>query len=112
VVHPEVAIRYTMLSKAFAMDAETKHRIATGGHEIDSFLEFDQYPPQAEVRPGKAGELPAGIALATLEHPDLDAVSAPWLTAPKPRGGLIYGDRRCGVVRGPDGTLLELLSTT
>ncbi len=110
--HPPVAIRYTMLSKAFEMDAETRHTIATGGHGIDSFLEFDQYPPQAEARPGRPGDLPAGIAMVTLEHPDLDGISAPWLSPPKVRHGLIYGGRRHGVAQGPDGTLLELVSST
>jgi hypothetical protein len=112
VAHPEIAMRYTMLSKAFGLDADTRHRIATGGHEIDSFLEFDQYPPQAEARPCDAGALPPGVALATLEHPDLDAISALWLSPPAARGGAIYGDRRHGVLSGPDGTLLELVSST
>jgi len=112
VVHPEVAIRYTMLSKAFGLEAETKHRIATGGHETDSFLEFDQYPAEAGARAGRRGDLPAGIALVTLEHPHLDTVRADWLSPPKVRGGLIYGGRRHGVLQGPDGTLIELVGST
>jgi catechol 2,3-dioxygenase-like lactoylglutathione lyase family enzyme len=109
-VHPEVAIRYTMLSKAFDLPPDTKHRIATGGHERDVFLEFDQYPPEAVVRPCEVGDLPPGIALVTLAHPDLDAVSAGWLSPPQDRDGVIYGGGRQGVARDPDGTLIELVS--
>ena len=43
-VGSEIALRYTMISKAFGLDMETKHVIATAGHDIDTFLEFDQYP--------------------------------------------------------------------
>jgi catechol 2,3-dioxygenase-like lactoylglutathione lyase family enzyme len=108
--HPEIAIRYTMLSKAFDLPAETRHRIATSGHEIDTFLEFDQYPAGATERPTLAGALPPGIAIVTLTHPDLNAVSARWLSAPSPRAGAIYGGLRQAVTRTPDGALVELLS--
>jgi hypothetical protein len=109
-VQPEVAIRYTMLSKAFDLDPESKHRIATAGHDVDAFLEFDQYPDEAQPRSLETCGLPAGIALVTLEHPDLDAVSAPWLSPPIAREGLLYQGRRQAVTRTPDGALLELVS--
>jgi hypothetical protein len=110
VSHPEVAIRYTMISKAFDMDPETKHRIATGGHDMDTCLEFDQYPDAATARSREAGALPPGVALVTLAHPDLDAVTAPWIIDPRSTDGVIYGGRRHGVVSAPDGTLVELVS--
>ncbi len=108
-VGPEIALRYTMISKAFGLDPETKHVIATAGHDIDTFLEFDQYPDEATARPHEPGALPPGIAMVTLDHPHLDGVSAPWLSAPTPRAGALYGERRQGVLRGPDGTLVELV---
>jgi catechol 2,3-dioxygenase-like lactoylglutathione lyase family enzyme len=107
--HPEVAIRYTMLSKAFDLPAETKHRIATSGHGIDTFLEFDQYPDGSTERPRAPGELDPGVAIVTLIHPDLAAVSATWLSAPATRKGAIYAGARQGVARTPDGALVELL---
>jgi hypothetical protein len=110
-VHPEAAIRYTMLSKAFDLPPETKHRIMTAGHELDVFLEFDQYPSGATHRPREPGELPPGIAMVTLEHPAIDAVSAGWLTPLERRAGLIYGDRWQGVSCAPDGTMVELVSS-
>jgi catechol 2,3-dioxygenase-like lactoylglutathione lyase family enzyme len=108
-VQDEVAIRYTMISKAFELAPETKHRIATAGHEIDTFLEFDQYPEGATARPCAADQLAPGVAVATLLHPDLDAVTAPFLTPPRPRAGAIYGGQRCAVVRTPEGALVELI---
>ena len=54
-LHPEVSLRYTMLSKAFDLPEETRHVIATSGHEIDTFLEFDQYPASATPRPQRPG---------------------------------------------------------
>jgi catechol 2,3-dioxygenase-like lactoylglutathione lyase family enzyme len=109
VVGPPIVLRYTMISKAFGLDPETKHVIATAGHDIDTFLEFDQYPEEATVRPCEPGALPPGIAMVTLEHPDLDSISAPWLSAPAPRAGAVYGGRLQGVLSGPDGTLVELI---
>jgi hypothetical protein len=105
----EVSLRYTMLSKAFDLPADTKHAIATGGHGIDTFLEFDQYPAAAVVRAHAPDELPPGIAMVTLEHPDLTAVGADWLSRPQARDGAVYGGRRQGVVRCPDGALIELV---
>jgi hypothetical protein len=110
VARPTIALRYTMLSKAFDLPIEEKHHIATGGHEQDTFLEFDQYPPAATPRPRRDGDLPPGVALVTLEHPDLDGLRIAWLSAPKARRGLIYGGRRTGLVRGPDGALIELIA--
>jgi hypothetical protein len=101
-----------MLSKAFDLPPETKHRIVTGGHERDVFLEFDQYPIEAAHRTRAAGDLPPGIAMVTLEHPDLDAVSAEWVSPPRRREGLVYGDRWQAVTRAPDGTLVELVSSS
>jgi len=109
-VGPQISLRYTMISKAFGLDPETKHLIATAGHDIDIFLEFDQYPDEATDRPREPGALPPGIALVTLEHPDLESVSAPWLSAPAPRAGAVYGGHLQGVLSGPNGTLIELVS--
>lgn len=100
---------YTMLSQAFDLPPDRLHTIATLTHERDVFLEIDQYPTQATARPSEAGALVPGIALGSLLHTNLDAVPAPWLTPPIPRDGVLYGGRRAGVVRGPDGVLLELI---
>jgi catechol 2,3-dioxygenase-like lactoylglutathione lyase family enzyme len=110
VAHGEVSLRYTMLSKAFDLPADTRHRIATGGHGIDTFLEFDQYPAAATARPGAPDQLPPGVAMVTLDHPGLESLSVDWLSPPQVRPGALYGGRRQGVVRCPDGALIELVA--
>jgi hypothetical protein len=100
---------YTMLSQAFDLPEDKLHTIATLTHERDVFLEIDQYPAQATARPCEAGALAPGIALGSLLRADLDTVPGPWLSPPAPREGVLYGGRRTGVVRGPDGVLLELI---
>jgi hypothetical protein len=53
--------------------------------------------------------LPPGISVVTLSHFDLDAVAGPWLTPPTRRDGAIYEGRRAGVLRAPEGALIELV---
>ena len=82
-----IDLAYTMLSKAFGLEPNHIHRITTLTHGRDVFLETDQYPPAATPRPQAPGELPPGVAMATLHHPDFDALEGPWITRPVPREG-------------------------
>jgi hypothetical protein len=104
-----VSIPYRMLNRAFGLPATERHRLCTARMNGEIFLELDQYPPQATPRPGLPGELPPGLAVVTLTLPALDAVPGPWLSPPQPRGGALYGGRRAGTLRGPEGWLLELV---
>lgn len=108
---PPMELVYTMIADAFGLPRDQLHTIATLAHGRDLFLEIDQYPPQATSRPSHPGELPPGVALGTLLHPDLDSTPGPWLSPPVSRPGPLYGGRRSGVVQGPDGVLLELIET-
>ncbi len=103
-------IEYTMLADAFGTSRTELHTIATAVHDRDVFLEIDQYPDAATPRPGAADKLPAGVALGSFLHPDLDAVTAEWIAPPAPRDGPIYGGRRAGAVRAPDDTIVELIA--
>lgn len=105
----EMDIVYTMLANAFGTPMDELHTIATVIHGRDVFLEFDQYPPAATPRPTRAGELPPGVALCTLKHPDFDSVSGDWIVPPTRRDGPIYGGGRVGTLRAPDGTLIEIV---
>lgn len=103
-------IGYSVLSAAFSLPDSQRHLIATGVHQRDCFLEFDQYPPQATARAGVAGDLMPGIALVSLAHAHLDGIPGEaWVTAPGAAPGLLYGGRRAGTLRGPDGTLVEVI---
>jgi catechol 2,3-dioxygenase-like lactoylglutathione lyase family enzyme len=105
----ELEIIYTVLSDALGMPRDHRHRLATGVDGRDCFLELDQYPPVAGPLPSAPGDLPPGIALATLYHRDLQQVGAPWITPPRPQAGVLYGGERAGTVRAPDGTLVEVV---
>lgn len=104
-----VAIRYTMISKAFNQPIETQHELIVGRHSGDIFLEFDQYPEGATPRPGAPDALAPGVSICTLSHPVFDAIEAPWLQPPLVREGAIYGGRRVGMLRTPEGALIEVV---
>ncbi len=103
-------IVYTMLAQSFGTPPDDRYTIATLTHGRDVFLELDQYPSQASARPGHSGDLPPGIALATLIHPEFDALPGPWIDPPRVLRGAIYGGRRAGTMRAPDGTLIEVIA--
>ena len=108
-----VSIRYTMIERAFGLTPEDKTAIATAGWlGGETFLEFDQYPPQATVRPGHAGALPPGVAVVTMLHPDIARIEGHWLSPPVPREGPVYGGRLTGVLKTPDGALLEVIDAS
>ena len=105
-----VAIRYTMIERAFGLTPEDKTTIATaqwpGG---ETFLEFDQYPSAATARPCHAGALPPGVAIVSMLHPDPARLDGHWLSPPVSRYGPVYGGRASGVLKTPDGALLEII---
>ena len=108
-------IVYTMLANAFGLPHEELHAISTMVHGKDVFLELDQMPPQATVRPRYDGELPQGVAVGTFLHPDFDALDAKcrdiWITPPTIHDSAVYGGRRAATVRALDGTLVEMVET-
>ncbi len=101
-------IVYTMINAAFALPTDTKHTLATLVHGRDCFLELDQYPDAATPRPTEPGALPPGIAITTFRHPDFDALSG-WIKPPVIHQGAVYGGKRAGTLRAPDGTLVEVV---
>jgi catechol 2,3-dioxygenase-like lactoylglutathione lyase family enzyme len=109
----EITMVYTMLAHAFGVPISRKFTIATLTHGRDVFFEFDQLPPAAGPRPGWKGRLPQGVAVSTIALPDFAeraAKAADWLiTPPAPRHGVIYEGRRAATLRGPDGTLFEIV---
>lgn len=107
----KMRIVYTMLAKSFGLPMSDLHEIATLVHGRDVFLELDQYPAAATPRATANGELPPGISLATLSHPEFGELPGPWITPPAHRTGRIYEGRLAGTLRAPDGTLLEMVES-
>ena len=105
----EMEIPYTMIAKAYGTPLDELHRICTLIHDKDVFLELDQYQENAVQRPRHDGMLVPGCAIGTLFHPDFDTLPGPWLTQPTVRDGEIYKGKRVGVLKDPDGTLIEMV---
>lgn len=103
-------IPYRMLNQAFGLPMDHRHRLTTAERSGDICLEFDQYPAAAVPRPQVPGLLPPGMAICSLTHPDLSAIPGPWLTPPAPRDGAVYGGRLVGVLRSPEGALIEVMA--
>lgn len=108
-VAPPVAIRYSMLAKAFDLPIEQLHEITTARSGRHIFLEFDAYPAAATARPSHDGALPPGLAICTVRHPDIDRIAGEWLCPPVARSGPLYDGRRVGTLRTPEGALLEVI---
>ncbi len=104
-----VAIRYSMIEKAFGLPetAKTELTTARGGGQV--FLELDQYPDAATERPRHEGALPPGVAITTMLYPDFARLEGHWASAPVVREGAVYGGKRSGVLLTPEGALLEVV---
>jgi hypothetical protein len=86
------------------------HEIVTAKWEGDVFLEFDQYPAGTIDRPAHPGALPPGVSICTIIHPAFDTLTIDWFAAPVVRDGPLYAGRRVGVVKTPEGALLEIVA--
>lgn len=104
-----VAIRYSMISLAFNLSEESRHELVTAKHKGQVFLEADQYPEGSVVRPTAAGELPPGVAIVSMAHPNIASLEGHWFTPPARREGPLYGGSLVGVLKTPEGALLEVI---
>lgn len=104
-----VAIRYSMISLAFSLPEESRHELVTIKWKGQVFLEADQYPEGATERPTHPGALPPGVSIVSMVHPDIARLEGHWASAPVVRHGPLYGGARVGVLRTPEGALLEVI---
>ncbi len=102
-------LEYTMINKAFWLEAGTQSSITMVQKRRLPIIEVDDYPSAATARPCAAGCLPPGNALVTLAVDSLDAVKADFIAPPAVRGGTIYAGKRSATVVGMAGELLELV---
>lgn len=108
-VSDPVAIRYSMISLAFGLPSEDKHALVTAKWDGQTFLEADQYPEGAIERPCQPGMLPPGVSIVSMVHPDFSRLEGKWVAEPVVRHGPLYGGARVGVLRTPEGALLEVI---
>lgn len=102
-------IEYHMLADAYGTPRTELHTISTAVHGRDVFLELDQYPPEAGPRPMREGWMAPGASVGTFLHPDFDSIKGDWVSPPTVREGAPYSGKRSGVLRGPDGLLVEVV---
>lgn len=107
-------IVYTMLANAFGTPLDGLHAISTMVHDRDVFLELDQYPPAANLRPAYDDELPQGIAVGTFWHPNFDEIvernKDALITPASVKPSAIYAGKPSATLRAPDGTLVEIVA--
>jgi hypothetical protein len=108
-VAPLIQIPYRTLSRALGMTPDTLHTITTASRDGRLFLELDPNPPGSVARTPAPGDLVPGVALVTLRHDRLDAIAGEWLTPPVARDGAIYEGHRVGMLRTPEGALVEVV---
>ncbi|MBC2669842.1 VOC family protein [Novosphingobium piscinae] len=104
-----VAINYSMISLAFGLPEGEKVALTTVRGADQVFIELDQYPAAATARPAHPGALPPGVAITTMLYPDFARLDPHWASPPVVREGPLYGGRRTGVLRTPEGALLEVI---
>ncbi|MFT3964277.1 MAG: VOC family protein [Sphingobium sp.] len=104
-----VAIRYTMIALAFDLPLEDRHELVTGMWKGQIFLEADQYPAGATERPCNPGALPPGVSIVSIMHPNFAKLEGHWIAPPMERDGSVYAGRRVGMLRTPEGALLEVI---
>ncbi|MET0364149.1 MAG: VOC family protein [Sphingobium sp.] len=104
-----VAIRYSMISLAFGLPEEDKHALVTAKWKGQVFLEADQYPEGTTERPCHPGALPPGVSIVSMVHPDFARFDGQWASEPVVRDGPLYGGARVGVLKTPEGALLEVI---
>ncbi|MCU0881891.1 MAG: hypothetical protein MUF14_04395 [Hyphomonadaceae bacterium] len=110
----EVTLAVPTLSDAFGLPSDSQWTLTTVVHERDVFLELDQMIPQARPRPALPGALPPGVAVCSMTLPDFHErleTLRPWMIAPPAvHPGPVYGGRLSATLRGPDGTLFEVVA--
>lgn len=103
------SIPYSVINNSFGLAADTITDMTMTQTGRIPASEIDQYPAAATPRDTAPGELPPGNAMVTFITASLDAVKAPFVTAPARREGALYAGRRTAVVRGAAGELIELI---
>jgi hypothetical protein len=99
-----------VLAAAHGMDTETStFRIGSAVLEQPYRIEIDEYPDSAIARPAQRDGLPPGMAMVTFESDDIDELPSDAVLDVRTLAGPPYDRRRCALLRGPDGELLEII---
>lgn len=102
-------IRLSLVNRALELPPETRHAMAAVTLADRTMIELDELSAGPERCVIPAGGLPAGLAVASFECPDLDAVRLPFLAPPSRSVLEPYRGRRSATIRGTAGELIELI---
>lgn len=104
-------LRYSLINRAFGLDAQTKHRLTLVQDARNPIIEVDQYPIGATPRPTIEGNLSHGNTMVSVMVNDLGALPLNNKLSDEPirAKGHLYNGCRSIVVRGSSGELLELI---
>jgi len=88
------------------LPADHSYRIGTVALDPGFYLEVDSAPAHISARPVKAGQLPAGIAMLSIETDDFRPAAC------SVEAGALYEGRRIERIAGPFGEWIEILSVS
>ncbi len=111
---PRVPVMHSVvstLSARYGLPADSRHTIAALPLGGKCYIEADQMPEAAVVRPCDPGELPPAIAIASFEVEALDEQPSGSLGPIERPPGLPYAGRRTRTCVGPAGELIELIES-
>jgi catechol 2,3-dioxygenase-like lactoylglutathione lyase family enzyme len=102
-------IAYTTINLAFGLPLTQLHALCTVADGRNVLFELDQYPLAATSKPAAHGHLGAGVAAIGVRLPHAPVHAVRWLTPPACREHAPYFGATVGVLKGPDGELIELV---
>ena len=106
---PVAEPRIHILSAAFGLSRESRHKLATVPLGGQTLIEIDEYPAAATERPRPDGGLPAGMAIVTFEHADIGRVAGRCLAPPAASDLLPGRGQLTATLVGAAGELIELV---
>ena len=103
---PVIEARLTVLSAAFGLPREHRHKISALALNPGYLIEVDEFPATAVNRRQRTGSLPPGIAIVSLDcnnPPNVRCDKVSGLDSPP------YNGKQVGFCKGPCGEMLELV---
>jgi hypothetical protein len=106
---PVAEPRIHILSAAYGLSRETRHKLSTVPLGGQTLIEIDEYPKEATPRPRPPGGLPPGMAIVTFEYKDIANLAGRCIAPPAPsRLAPCHGQLSVTLV-GVAGELIELV---
>ncbi len=101
--------KISVLNRAYGLDPDTTHRLATVKMRGKCLIEIDDYPKEAKPRATAPDSLPPGVAMVAFAVDSLDDVTIPFLAPPLTVAEGPYNGARVAVGKGVAGELIELV---